>query len=290
MTIAEIEPRPGCRVAVEVHHEDAPLVAVFSSGLGLPMSSWHDVVPLLPDVRCVLVDRPGIGRSPARPDGPDPLAAQVRMLVAALEWSGPAERVVAVGHSAGALAAEALARLRPDLVDGLLLVDPTDPRHEAVRLQLEGVAARGVERLLRPPAVARTVGALVGRAALVLGTARNPSEDVRRDLLAVSSDPRHLQASVRELGRIRAEALELISVAAQHPLTVETRLLVAGRGGRLAPWSRGSRRMAALGTSLRTRPVVTDAAHLVMTDNPRAVADAVRGLLTGPLFPGPARG
>jgi pimeloyl-ACP methyl ester carboxylesterase len=279
MTIAEIEPRPGCRVAVEVHHPDATAAALFSSGLGLPMSAWRAVVPLLADVRCVLVDRPGIGRSPARPDGPDPLAAQVTMLLAALESSGPSGRVVVVGHSAGALAAEALARLRPDLVTGLVLVDPTDPRQEAVRLQLEGAAARVAERVVGPPAVAHAVGVVVGRAALALGTARRPPNEVRDELLAVTRLPRHLQASVRELGRIRAESLELLAIAAEHPLTVDTRLLVAGRGGRFAPWPTGSRRMAALGASLGVTPVTTDAAHLVMADDPQAVADAVNGLL-----------
>ncbi|MGW4533450.1 alpha/beta fold hydrolase [Nocardia sp. NPDC004340] len=75
----------------------------------------------LPDVRIIAPDLRGHGRSPGVP--PWDFEAIVDDL-AALPELGTGEPVVALGHSFGAAVAVHLAHRRPDLVRGLVLLDP----------------------------------------------------------------------------------------------------------------------------------------------------------------------
>ena len=74
--------------------------------------------------RSVLVDRPGSGWSDVGPF-PRTTAAEAEELVAALEGAGERAPYVFVGHSFGGLLVANVARRRPDLVAGLVLLDPT---------------------------------------------------------------------------------------------------------------------------------------------------------------------
>ncbi|MFJ6215693.1 alpha/beta hydrolase [Streptomyces sp. NPDC092296] len=74
--------------------------------------------------RSVLVDRLGSGWSDAGPF-PRTTAAEAEELVAALEGAGERAPYVFVGHSFGGLLVANVARRRPDLVAGLVLLDPT---------------------------------------------------------------------------------------------------------------------------------------------------------------------
>lgn len=103
--------------------EGGPAV-VFFSGMGEAGSDWLPFIErLIPCVRTVAWDRPGIGRSlpaPAEPVDPLDVAALFRDALAAAEVSPP---YVVVGHSMGGLYAQAFARLFPERVAGLLLDD-----------------------------------------------------------------------------------------------------------------------------------------------------------------------
>ena len=115
---------PGTQVRVEVHHPDAPIVALFEAGLGLPLEVWHPVVANLPGVCCILADRPGLGGSTpwAHPPG---LTGQVGLIGDVLAATlDPARPVVLVGHSYAGVLVEAFARLHPHQVRALVLVDP----------------------------------------------------------------------------------------------------------------------------------------------------------------------
>ncbi|WP_416875588.1 alpha/beta fold hydrolase [Kitasatospora sp. SC0581] len=74
--------------------------------------------------RSVLVDRPGTGWSDVGPF-PRTTAAEAAELPAALEAAGERAPFVFVGHSFGGLLVANVARRRPDLVAGLVLLDPT---------------------------------------------------------------------------------------------------------------------------------------------------------------------
>ncbi|MBB5926326.1 alpha/beta fold hydrolase [Streptomyces echinatus] len=77
-------------------------------------------------MRSVLVDRPGSGWSDPGPF-PRTTAVEAEELLTALERAGEKGPYVFVGHSFGGLLMANAARRRPDLVAGLVLLDPTPP-------------------------------------------------------------------------------------------------------------------------------------------------------------------
>jgi pimeloyl-ACP methyl ester carboxylesterase len=99
---------------------------VLDAALGEPGSlAWAGVIPLVaPLARVIAYDRAGIGASD--PVSPLTLAVQVDDLAAV---AGQARgRCVLAGHSWGALLAQLVALRHPELVAGLVLVDPADEK------------------------------------------------------------------------------------------------------------------------------------------------------------------
>lgn len=76
--------------------------------------------------RSILVDRPGTGWSDVGPF-PRTTAREAEEVPAALAAAGEAGPFVLVGHSFGGLLAANIARRRPELVAGLVLLDATPP-------------------------------------------------------------------------------------------------------------------------------------------------------------------
>jgi len=105
-------------------------VVVLDAALGEPgMLAWASVMPLVaPKAHAVAYDRAGIGLSD--PMSPLTLDAQVDDLTSVLEACGDGPCIV-VGHSWGGLLAQLVAWRRPDLVAGLVLIDPADERYLA---------------------------------------------------------------------------------------------------------------------------------------------------------------
>jgi pimeloyl-ACP methyl ester carboxylesterase len=97
---------------------------VLDAALGEPGTlAWAGVMPLLaPRTRVLAYDRAGLGASD--PVSPLSLQAQVDDLVAVVRETG--ERCVLAGHSWGALLGQLAALQHPELVAGLVLVDPAD--------------------------------------------------------------------------------------------------------------------------------------------------------------------
>lgn len=107
----------------------APTV-ILCSGAAMPGEIWDAVRALLPGHRIVHLDRPGVDlprdrRGPQAAPPPTLASAERRLLGLLEQADGPA---VLVAHSMSAFLVEAVARLRPDLVRELVLLDPsTDP-------------------------------------------------------------------------------------------------------------------------------------------------------------------
>jgi pimeloyl-ACP methyl ester carboxylesterase len=92
-------------------------------GTGASARSWDPLLPFLTGVhRVVRIDLAGCGRSTEPADGSYAAPDQARLSADALGRLG-VDRVIVVGHSSGGVMATALTEQRPDLVDGLVLID-----------------------------------------------------------------------------------------------------------------------------------------------------------------------
>ncbi|ATE59270.1 alpha/beta fold hydrolase [Thauera sinica] len=102
---------------------------VLQAGLQDDRSSWDKLMPGLARENMVIaIDRPGRGDNPATKAARDPctIAAEQRAL---LRQAGVQPPYILVGHSLGGLYQYVYAKLYPDDVAGLVLLDPTHPRH-----------------------------------------------------------------------------------------------------------------------------------------------------------------
>jgi pimeloyl-ACP methyl ester carboxylesterase len=128
-------PAPGARVDIGGYR-----VHVFAEGdaRGRPSVVWlpgghtgafalhHLHRSVRAEARSILVDRPGTGWSDTGPF-PRSTAREADEIPAALAAAGEKGPYVLVGHSFGGLLAANIARRRPDLVAGVVLLDATPP-------------------------------------------------------------------------------------------------------------------------------------------------------------------
>jgi pimeloyl-ACP methyl ester carboxylesterase len=148
------------RTHVSRRHGDGPTV-LFESGLCTPLTAWGWIVQRLPDdLPFLTYDRPGVGWShSARPawrrDYPTILIELLRVMNARPPY-------ILVGHSVGGLLIRIFADRFPELVGGLVFVDPSPPHQydrsqaaqdslQALRDEVSRVAVRTALRL-PPPA------------------------------------------------------------------------------------------------------------------------------------------
>ncbi len=113
-----------------------PSMLLLPGGYGQGLWFRHLQRDLASNRRVCLIDRPGLGWSE-----PGPLPVDTEVVVAqmreALEAAGEPGPLVIVGHSFGGLYAATFAALHPAEVAGLVLLDPTAPRHLAARVDPE---------------------------------------------------------------------------------------------------------------------------------------------------------
>ncbi len=284
----DVSGHPGTQVRVEVHHPDAPTVALFEAGLGLPLDVWHPVVEHLPDVCCILTDRPGLGGS-APWDHTPTLADHVALIgdVLAACSAQPGRPVALVGHSYAGILVKAFARLHPEHVAALVLVDPSLARQEASTTTLvERYPEIARDLATRLSGIGRWLGwALAAGGTVGVGTGGSAAQSIA-DAYA---DPEHQQASMDELLHIGEQASELLDLAEDHPLP-DVPILIIGAARWPGPVPLRRRRwLSALGQradELGHGAWVVDieGAHLLMLDDPQALAGAI-GEALGPLAP-----
>lgn len=118
---------------------------VFETGAMSPATTWAAVfAALAPEHRVIAYDRAGYGAS-----DPAPLSLDLQLgdLLAVLGAAGPKPSVL-VGHSWGGLLAQLAAWARPDLIAGLVLLDPS---HERFWLEDQSRGSGEQPRPTEPP-------------------------------------------------------------------------------------------------------------------------------------------
>jgi pimeloyl-ACP methyl ester carboxylesterase len=293
-------------VVVEPGPADVPPV-LLSSGLGGAWYDWDRVVPLLAGLAPLLrFDRPGLGWSePAAV--PPSLAAEAERIRALLTTSGvlapdapAAGRAVLVGHSLAGFHVEAFARLHPELVAGIVLVDGS--------AEPDPPAPEPEEAAQRRLAQWRTLGELAGRSglagltmpwlrALAIRLSRASGADLAdpTDVAATAASGRLLTAALLENATYNAVAAQLLELRCERPFPQEPPLRVLAAFGatpavralpfvsgqlraRNESWLARQRQLAEL--SLTGKLIeLADSAHYVPFDRPDAVAETVREVL-----------
>jgi pimeloyl-ACP methyl ester carboxylesterase len=296
--------------AVHVVVEPGPADAVpvlLSSGLGGAWYDWDRVVPLLAGLAPVLrFDRPGLGWS--EPSAvPPSLAGEAERIRALLTTPGvlgpeapPAGRAVLVGHSLAGFHVEAVARLYPDLVAGIVLVDGS--------VEPEMPAPDPAETAARRLAQWRTLGDLATRSgvaglamprlrALAIRLSRASGSDLAdpEDVAATAASGRLLMAALLENATYNALAAQLLELRCERPFPQDPPLRVIAALGtspllRAVPflaekirqhnetWLARQRQLAELSANGGLIEL-TDSAHYVPFDRPDAVSEAVREVL-----------
>ncbi|MEU6040859.1 alpha/beta hydrolase [Actinomadura sp. NPDC047616] len=263
---------------------DGP-VALLTTGLGGAWFDWTRVVDLLAGRhRTIAFDRPGLGLSPAG-HAPPSLRRDLRILEDLAEAAG--SPVVPVAHSMAAFPAEALARLRPDLVAGLVLVDPSAERDPRVRLRKAAALTPLTTALARLLDATRLAG-IVGPAGRRLVLRRTS----RRGDVASPALIRRVYGRGTVAGTVLAEnlayremALDLHRLRRRRPFPPVPLVVLTALGDqhtrrRAEQWRRTHEELAAMSPHGR-QVVFRDARHMLMIDEPDAVAAAVAEV-TGP--------
>ncbi len=274
---------------------------VFLSGLAVPWFDWQDLVLQLSSTRRVLViDRAGAGLSGPVPfRDPSPLLAEAEVVRQVLDAKSVSCAVV-VGHSMGALVAEAFARNFPKRCAGLALFDPSFESSPSHTHDAEDGGGAGeisaVERRVPVPlpAFSRFVfrqaravlsSRLAARtfASLRLRFARTKlrsadDEDVEAVNRAVFTRSHVLDGVVREYASYDLWTAQLAELRSQLPLSCGALVVAARLGPRFLTdsWVEHLRNLAAvLAAEVGPRWVdfeVVEASHLLMRDVPEELA------------------
>ncbi len=217
---------------------EGPVTVVFESGLGDGMDTWEPVFDQVSSFATTFAyDRPGYGGSEdvSGPRSGRDAVGSLRTLLAQVELSPP---YVLVGHSMGGQYVELYARLYPDDVVGVVLVDSRHPEFtRRCEERLEGeCGAPGLMRLIMPGHMKRELDA-----------ANTTADQIRA---APSFPDVELVVLSRSEGSESREWLQLW-MEMQHEYAALTRL---------------------------SRLIVSQSGHYVHHDDPGAVIEAVRGV------------
>ncbi|MDO4887460.1 MAG: alpha/beta hydrolase [Actinomycetaceae bacterium] len=241
------------------------------NGCGLASSGWDEVAEALAGWKIIAVDRPG--RRGTEAAGLFSLAGEVRFLEGLLDAEGPA---VVIAHSMAAFQAEALARTRPDLVAGIVLVDPSVAPPRARDLRSAAALSRAADRLLRRRPLYRLASA-AWRAGLksqttipeaIDGAGWRDTWQSRPSLAAAAAESLSFSGQAAELAWLRRTraAPTVPAVVLQAPPFMGVKALQALRGAFAA-------------ASVHRVP---GSRHLMMLDAPRLIAHHARLLATRP--------
>lgn len=249
---------------------------VLDAASGTPSLSWTPVLPALAErTRVIAYDRAGLGASdPAMPVAID---SEVEDLAALLSGAGNGPCVL-VGHSWGGMLAQLVAWEHPELVAGLVLVDPA---HE----EFQPWTIRTAEAVLNQLSALRMSLRLGDRSARQqdpqpadsgIGVPRVQDLLVEAEM-ACNAHEHQRRTSAAEDGLLRAHipAVRRLRTASRLP-DIPVIVLSATRGlptGLRTRWTSLQARIAVT-ADRGEHIVVPDAAHYIHTTRPDAVTTA----------------
>ncbi len=92
-------------------------------GMSCSMYDWLDIVDDISKyARVIVIHRPGVGNSEPHPEGSSTAIASMD-LYALIKKLGIEEKIILVGHSYGGICIQHFARLYPEMVEGMVLVE-----------------------------------------------------------------------------------------------------------------------------------------------------------------------
>jgi pimeloyl-ACP methyl ester carboxylesterase len=264
---------------------------VLLPGLGASSMGWSRIHQLLAErTRVVSYDRAGLGASPPVDGdrGVDPLAAELAHVIRVHSGPGPA---ALVGHSLGATLARYVATTRPDLVAGLVLIDPIPDRWVLRYGWGADPTGRMIYRALETLAHLNLIDAVLALPGLRNVTRSSTSPlaaftDVQREALAAEMrNPGSHRTSRRELTGLLHSRTALRALAT-NPGTGSPLIVLSGTHTRrlAAPLRRAANtwhtRLVAASPQAR-HLVIDDGGHLIPRYQPEVVVAAVVDLLGG---------
>jgi pimeloyl-ACP methyl ester carboxylesterase len=263
-------------------------VVVLDAAAAEPGSlAWAGVMPLVAArTRVVAYDRAGAGDSD--PVAPLSLDGQTGDLTAVLQAAGGGRPVVVAGHSWGGLLAQLAAIRHPELVSGLVLLDPADENYldSSAEGLKEGLTLG--ERVL----ALHASGELPGAVREIFGPyARRLSADPQvqeliLDAYARSYEKRTQAAMIRDEHQLIADSLNVIQQRrAESPQLAMPVILFSATTGQPQPdRDRYTAAHAALIASLPAgqHVVLADTTHAMNQERPAEVAEAIISLLDQP--------
>ncbi|WP_263120537.1 alpha/beta hydrolase [Cellulomonas fimi] len=283
----------GHRLHLVVQGTGGPTV-VLEAGSGEVASGWQQVAGGLSTTTTVVsYDRAGTAWSEAA-DEPRTASAVVSDLRTALREIDAPRPYVLVGHSLGGLYIREYARLHPDEVAGLVLVDarPEDDAARTAALLPDGAGTSSWPTWI--PTTLKATGALrVGGGALLDGLV--PAE-YREEFLDVTASPTYFATQRDEADRIGATEAALRGqdlgdlpvrvIARGLPQDYAAAGIDTATGRELERlWQDGQRRMLSL-SSDSTLVVAEHSGHLIPREQPDLVVAEVASLLDDLRGPG----
>ena len=242
-------------------------------GCGVDAVFWRDVGRDLAEVNITALNRPGLGGTPWPQEIPT-LAEEISTLVGLAEEIG--SPVVVVGHSMASFHVEAFARMYPDLVAGVVIVDGSAEWLERRPKPPAPWSARLIHLLTNPRPLHGLGSILYRRGASI--QSHVPAKILGRDRIRLAYDsPDALAMSLAESIAYRSQAWELLRVRAEHPMP-DCPVIVLSAETTGEP--DGLRRQRRLADQLGGRQIVVGSSkHLMMIDRPQVIARAVRECL-----------
>jgi pimeloyl-ACP methyl ester carboxylesterase len=227
-----------------------PTIVVFESGFGQGANVWKAVIADLgAECRCIAYARTGLGTSGT--DGtPNTIEKHVQDLGAVIDALAPGQKVVLVGHSYGGLLATEYARSHPERLRGLVLVDPATmgQRRDFLRADSKRVLADDKAMLaMLPPDLGQDYRLLIAQLDSEAAASPCPQPDVPVALLTstkVAADPFVLEETAQGKALWKQQHARLF-----------------------AGFLRGTHQYFATG-------------HNIHREDPKGVADAIRGVVT----------
>jgi pimeloyl-ACP methyl ester carboxylesterase len=268
----------GRRLHVMCSGAGAPGVLIEASGLGIALQSAAVQRALATTQRVCGYDRAGLGWSDSSPYPATAKALEqdLEQLLARLHLPAP---LILVASSAGGLSIELYAREHPERVAGLVWVDALsgdalDRVPEIHRLQRSACLARdaawlGVIRLIDPLHLQSAVDEEAARAAAL--TYR------RRTLAAVCSMTQSFDASAEQLRQAPdlQSAIPVIILVHGEPRDIDPAASAAALADLEPKWRAAQTQFAKRFTRSKLM-VVEHSGHLIVSERPDAVVNAVR--------------